>query len=103
MDKRYTDYNSYLRQIFGCRVQKISIDAGLTCPNRDGRIGMGGCIYCNARGSGTGAFAQGISVAEQIVRSKVFLAKRYKASKIYSLLSVFFQYLCAGFHFKTPL
>ena len=81
MDKRYTDYNSYLRQLFGCRVQKVSIDAGLTCPNRDGRIGSGGCIYCNARGSGTGAFAQGLSVAEQVVRSKVVMAKRYKATK----------------------
>jgi hypothetical protein len=81
MDKRYTDYNSYLRQIFGCRVQKISIDAGMSCPNRDGRTGTGGCIYCNARGSGTGAFAQGVSVAEQIVRSKALMAKRYKAKK----------------------
>ncbi len=81
MDKRYTDYNTYLRQIFGCRVQKITIDAGLTCPNRDGRIGTGGCIYCNARGSGTGAAAQGISVAEQIARGKALMAKRYKAGK----------------------
>ena len=81
MNKRYTDYNTYLRQIFGCRVQKISIDAGLTCPNRDGQIGTGGCIYCNARGSGTGAFAQGISIAEQVDRSKVLIAKRYKATK----------------------
>jgi hypothetical protein len=81
MEKRYTDYNSYLRQIFGCRVQKISIDAGMSCPNRDGRAGTGGCIYCNARGSGTGAFAQGVSVAEQIVRSKALMAKRYKATK----------------------
>lgn len=81
MDKRYTDYNSYLRQIFGCRVQKISIDAGLTCPNRDGRISTDGCIYCNARGSGTGAFAQGISIAEQVVRSQLFMAKRYNAKK----------------------
>ena len=81
MDKRYTDYNSYLRQIFGCRVQKISIDAGLTCPNRDGRISTDGCIYCNARGSGTDAFAQGISIAEQVVRSQLFMAKRYNAKK----------------------
>lgn len=81
MEKRYTDYNSYLRQIFGCRVQKISIDAGLTCPNRDGRIATGGCIYCNARGSGTGASAQGIPVAEQVVRSKERMAKRYKAAR----------------------
>lgn len=81
MDKRYTDYNSYLRKRFGCRVQKISIDAGLSCPNRDGRTGSGGCIYCNARGSGTGAFAQGVSVAEQVIRSKALMAKRYKARK----------------------
>jgi radical SAM protein (TIGR01212 family) len=81
MSKRYTDYNTYLRQVFGCRVQKISIDAGLSCPNRDGRTGTGGCIYCNARGSGTGAFAQGISIAEQVARGKVLMAKRYKASK----------------------
>jgi uncharacterized protein len=81
MDKRYTDYNSYLRQIFGCRVQKISIDAGMTCPNRDGRTGSGGCIYCNARGSGTGAFEQGISIAEQVLRSKDLMAKRYRAKK----------------------
>jgi radical SAM protein (TIGR01212 family) len=81
MDKRYTDYNSYLRRIFGCRVQKISIDAGLTCPNRDGRIETGGCIYCNARGSGTGAFAKGISVYEQVVRNQSLMAKRYNAKK----------------------
>lgn len=81
MDKRYTDYNSYLRKCFGCRVQKISIDAGMSCPNRDGRTGSGGCIYCNAKGSGTGAFAQGVSVAEQVIRSKALMAKRYKARK----------------------
>jgi uncharacterized protein len=81
MDKRYSDYNTYLRRIYGCRVQKISIDAGLSCPNRDGRILTGGCIYCNARGSGTGTHAQGISVAEQVVRSQALLSKRYHAEK----------------------
>ncbi|MFZ2040390.1 MAG: TIGR01212 family radical SAM protein, partial [Desulfobacterales bacterium] len=54
MPARYKDLNTHLRALFGCRVQKISVDAGLTCPNRDGRVGTGGCIYCNARGSGTG-------------------------------------------------
>ena len=47
MEQRYNDLNSYLRGLFGCRVQKISIDAGLNCPNRDGTIALGGCIYCN--------------------------------------------------------
>ena len=53
------------------------------CPAPIGTVEpvSGGCIYCNARGSGTGAFAQGVSVAEQIVRSKALMAKRYKATK----------------------
>ncbi|MEN9444934.1 MAG: hypothetical protein RIS47_1825 [Bacteroidota bacterium] len=45
--KRYNDYASYIRAEFGNRVQKISLDAGFTCPNRDGSKGVGGCIYCN--------------------------------------------------------
>mgnify|MGYP000104496514 CR=1 FL=1 len=44
----YRDFNSALRERFGRRVQKITLDAGLTCPNRDGTLGTGGCIYCNA-------------------------------------------------------
>ena len=43
----YNDYSSYLRKTFGCKVQKISINAGFTCPNRDGTKGRGGCTYCN--------------------------------------------------------
>lgn len=45
--KIYNDYGNWIRNRFGCRVQKISIDAGFSCPNRDGSIGNGGCIYCN--------------------------------------------------------
>ncbi|MGB6011732.1 MAG: TIGR01212 family radical SAM protein, partial [Desulfobacterales bacterium] len=68
--KRYNDFNSYLRSIFGCRVQKITIDAGLSCPNRDGSISRGGCIYCNLKGSGTGAHEKGLSVTDQIIQGK---------------------------------
>ena len=81
MDKRYNDLNSYFRSIFGCRVQKITIDAGLSCPNRDGRISTGGCIYCNTRGSGTGTHAKGLSVTDQILAGKMALSRRYKAKK----------------------
>ena len=45
--KLYNDYGNWIRNKFGYRVQKISIDAGFSCPNRDGSIGNGGCIYCN--------------------------------------------------------
>jgi uncharacterized protein len=89
MKSPYYDLNSYLRNIFGCRVQKISLDAGLTCPNRDGRISTGGCIYCNSRGSGTGASSQGLSITEQIMRGKEFLKKRYKAQKFIAYFQSF--------------
>lgn len=81
MIQRYYDLNSYLRSIFGCRVQKISIDAGMSCPNRDGTLSSEGCIFCNALGSGTGAHQKGMSVSEQINKSKEILSRRYKAKK----------------------
>lgn len=79
--KPYYDLNTFLRERFGCRVQKISVDAGLSCPNRDGALSTGGCIYCNARGSGTGAHRRGMRIAEQLENGKAFLTKRYKAKK----------------------
>ncbi len=87
--KRYYDFNTYLRSIFGCRVQKISIDAGLSCPNRDGTISRKGCIFCNARGSGTGAYAKGLSVTDQLVNGKAGLSKRYKAKKFIAYFQSF--------------
>ena len=87
--KRYNDFNSYLRSIFGCRVQKITIDAGLSCPNRDGSISRGGCIYCNLKGSGTGAHEKGLSVTDQIIQGKIALAKRYKAKKFLAYFQSF--------------
>jgi len=89
MEKRFNDLNSYLRSLFGCRVQKISIDAGFSCPNRDGRFSKEGCIYCNARGSGTGAFEKGISIRDQLIKGKKALAKRYKARKFIAYFQSF--------------
>src|SRR5215475_10855988 len=47
LGQRYVRFTDHLRRIFGCRVHKVSIDAGFTCPNRDGTVAVGGCIYCN--------------------------------------------------------
>jgi len=49
--KRYRDFKSFLVERFGCRVYKLQIDAGFTCPNRDGTLAAGGCAYCDGRGS----------------------------------------------------
>lgn len=89
MNKRYNDLNTYLRSIFGCRVQKITIDAGLSCPNRDGSVSTGGCIYCNPRGSGTGAHAKGHSVTDQILAGEKALSRRYKAKKFIAYFQSF--------------
>jgi radical SAM protein (TIGR01212 family) len=89
MDKYYYDLNTFLRERFGCRVQKITLDAGLTCPNRDGTVGTGGCIYCNARGSGTGASSLGLSITEQLVRAKANLGPRYGAKRFLAYFQSF--------------
>lgn len=87
--KRYTDYNSYLRDLFGERVQKIAVDAGLTCPNRDGTLSDQGCIYCNAKGSGTGAFTRGMGIKAQIEAGKIPMMKKYKAKKFLAYFQSF--------------
>jgi uncharacterized protein len=85
----YNEYSAYLKKMFGCRVQKIPLDAGLTCPNRDGSKGSGGCLYCDARGSGTGAAARLPSLSAQIRRGKAFLGKRYGAEKFIAYFQSF--------------
>jgi radical SAM protein (TIGR01212 family) len=89
MRQRYNDFNTYLSSIFGYRVQKITIDAGLSCPNRDGTISFGGCIYCNEKGSGTGAHTKGLRVSDQIAAAKPALLRRYKAKKFIAYFQSF--------------
>ncbi|MFO7716314.1 TIGR01212 family radical SAM protein [Desulfosarcina sp.] len=88
-NKPYRDLNTYFRSLFGCRVHKVTIDAGFSCPNRDGTRSRGGCIYCNANGSGTGAHLQGLSITQQIERSKVRIARRYKTNKLIAYFQSF--------------
>lgn len=88
-ERRYFDLNTHFRGLFGCRVHKITVDAGLNCPNRDGTISTGGCIYCNCRGAGTGAFAKGLSITEQLERGKKAVAKRFKAKKFIAYFQSF--------------
>ena len=87
--RRYNDFNTYLRERFGCRVQKITIDAGFSCPNRDGTLSFDGCIYCDGKGSGTGAARRAESIKEQIQKAKDRLAARYKAEKFIAYFQAF--------------
>lgn len=67
---RYNSLNNYLRQKFGKKVYKISIDGGFTCPNRDGTLGNRGCIFCSAKGSGDFTPDRNLSVTQQIEEGK---------------------------------
>lgn len=79
--QRYRTLSAWLKTLFGEPVRKITIDAGLGCPNRNPLKGLHGCIFCNPRGSGTGAFTQGLSVSQQIEKGIAFLNKRYGTRK----------------------
>ncbi|OAQ21105.1 TIGR01212 family radical SAM protein [Thermosulfurimonas dismutans] len=85
----YYSLNQFLKERFGERVQKVPLDAGFTCPNRDGSKGRGGCLYCNAYGSGTGAFREGLSIREQMLRGMEHMARRYGARKFLAYFQAF--------------
>ena len=79
--KPYRDFGDFLSEHFDCKVQKISSNAGFTCPNRDGTKGRGGCTYCNNRTFNPDYCATGLSVTEQLERGKHFFARKYPHMK----------------------
>lgn len=75
--KLHRDFSDFLADHFEGKVQKLSVDAGFTCPNRDGTKGWGGCTYCNNASFSPGYVRETRSVAEQIERGKAFFAHKY--------------------------
>jgi radical SAM protein (TIGR01212 family) len=80
-DKRYYNLNYFLRKKFGEKVFKISLDAGFSCPNRDGKINKGGCIYCSERGSGDFSGDRHFSITKQFNDIKNMMQKKWKSGK----------------------
>lgn len=77
----YNDYGAWIRSKFPFRVQKISIDAGFACPNRDGHVGIGGCTFCDNRTFNPSYCQPSKSIAEQISEGKAFFARKYTGMK----------------------
>lgn len=77
----YTDFGAWLRSRFEYKVQKISVDAGFTCPNRDGRIGIGGCIFCDNNTFNPSYCNKNSSIREQLETGKKFFARKYPEMK----------------------
>jgi len=82
--KRYNDYSTFIKNNFSERVQKISIDTGFTCPNRDGSKGIGGCTYCNNNSFSPNYTRQIKSITKQLEEGILFFSKKYKSQKYFA-------------------
>lgn len=89
MEQYYNDYSHWIRRQFPFRVQKISIDAGFSCPNRDGRISYGGCIYCDNKTFNPSYCNPQKSIKEQIKEGKSFFSRKYPDMKYLAYFQAF--------------
>lgn len=78
---RYNSLNNYLKTKYGCKVYKLSLSSGLSCPNRDGTLSSSGCIFCSNGGSGEFASDSHLSITEQIESAKTKVAKKISNGK----------------------
>ena len=88
-DKRYNQFSAHLKNKFGVKVYKITLDAGFSCPNRDGTISSGGCIFCDEGGSFSQAHSNLLSIEEQVEEGIKTLSARFKAQKFMSYFQAF--------------
>ena len=79
--KRYNTFSAELKRLFGCKVLRISVDAGFTCPNRDGSLDTEGCVFCGGHGSGSFGIRRDYSVAGQLEDGKEVMRRKYRAAK----------------------
>ena len=84
----YKTANDYYKQKYGCKVYKLSLDGGFTCPNRDGTVGTDGCIFCSAAGSGDFA-ARGDNITEQLETAKHRVENKIKSGKYIAYFQAF--------------
>ncbi len=77
----FKDYSDFLSEHFDGKVQKITINAGFTCPNRDGSLGRGGCSYCNNSSFSPGGINEIKSVTHQLIEGKRFFARKYPSMR----------------------
>ena len=87
--KHYNDFSTWLRHELGCKVQKISIDAGFSCPNRDGTLATGGCIFCDNKAFSPAYCRGGKSVKRQMEDGISFFKRKYKDMKYLAYFQAF--------------
>lgn len=87
--KKYNQFSRYLETLFGCKVYKVTLDAGFSCPNRDGFISNGGCVFCDDSGSFSRAHSSLLSVREQLETGIAAMRRRFKAKKFISYFQAY--------------
>lgn len=87
--KRYYSFDSFLKNYFGEKIYKVSLDGGFTCPNRDGTIGTGGCIFCSEGGSGDFATSNTLSVTDQITAGIEMVSRKIENGKYIAYFQAF--------------
>ncbi|MGN0523079.1 MAG: TIGR01212 family radical SAM protein [Eubacterium sp.] len=85
----YTTLNAYLKERFGCKVYKLALDGGFTCPNRDGALDTRGCIFCSRGGSGDFAESRDLSITRQIENAKARVSKKITDGKYIAYFQAF--------------
>ena len=86
---QYRDLSGYLKETFGCKVYKLSLVGCVSCPNRDGTVGTGGCIFCSETGAGEFAEKQAATVSEQIEKAKIRVANKLKNAEKVKYIAYF--------------
>ena len=81
MKELYNEYSKYLKEKYGEKVYKLPINIPVTCPNRDGSLGVGGCTFCAAEGPGHELLSNKLSVKEQLIKNRDYIKEKYKAKK----------------------
>ncbi len=87
--KRYRLFSAHLKERFGVRVHKISVDAGFSCPNRGGSRSLPGCLFCDPGGSGAVGIERALSVADQLEAGKEVMVRKYKAGRFIAYFQPF--------------
>jgi len=101
--KLYRNYSEYLQERYGEKVYKLPVNLPGTCPNRDGTVGQGGCIFCDEEGSGFECLSNTLSVQAQLAENRAFFTRRFNARKFIAYFQAFTNTYLPLEHFKANI
>ncbi|MDT3698405.1 MAG: TIGR01212 family radical SAM protein [Thermincola sp.] len=102
-ESRYRQYSEYLKKKYGEKVYKLPVNLPGTCPNRDGTVGKGGCIFCDEEGAGFECLPSEMSIAEQIRKNKEFFRQRFNGHKFFVYFQAFTNTYCDFAEFRNNI